>query len=216
MLRRIGKASFQYAVREQAAAGRRAALKLLPTKQRIKFILNATVNALKKSNPQVEAWVEEWNDIMAYCDASCGICHGRQSSDAICHLYIGSIGEAVHWATGQEFRIVETLCTAKGDPHCRFEVRELESMSGRYAVQPFLAPFVETIASELGQENLSIVLEKAGCRLMVRPGALGFPERHNRGRSLCRVTKSHAHLLRTWRARHLDAGGEQHVEAPAG
>jgi hypothetical protein len=56
MLRRIGKASFQYAVREQAAllglAG--AALKLLPTKQRIKFILNATVNALKKSNPQVE------------------------------------------------------------------------------------------------------------------------------------------------------------------
>jgi hypothetical protein len=55
MLRRIGKASFQYAVREQAAllglAG--VALKLLPTRQRIKFILNAMVNALKKSNPQV-------------------------------------------------------------------------------------------------------------------------------------------------------------------
>jgi len=67
MLRRIGKASFQYAVREQAAllgiAG--AALKLLPTRQRIKFILNALVNALKKSNPQVEAWVEEVNDTFA-------------------------------------------------------------------------------------------------------------------------------------------------------
>ena len=127
MLRRIGKASFQYAVREQAAllglAG--VALKLLPTKQRIKFILNAMVNALKKSNPQVNAWVEEKDDTFAYCDASCAICHGRESTDAICYLYIGSIGEAVGWATGQEFKIVETLCTAMGDPHCRFEVREL-------------------------------------------------------------------------------------------
>jgi len=129
MLRRIGKASFQYAVREQAAllglAG--AALKLLPTKQRIKFILNALVNALKKSNPQVNAWLDETGENLAYCDASCAICHGRQSSDAICHLYIGSIGEAVQWATGQEFSIVETHCTAKGDPHCRFEVKELDA-----------------------------------------------------------------------------------------
>jgi hypothetical protein len=129
MLRRIGKASFQYAVREQAAllglAG--VALKLLPTKQRIKFILNAMVNALKKSNPQVNAWVDDKDDTLAYCDASCAICHGRESTDAICYLYIGSIGEAVGWATGQEFKIVETLCTAKGDPHCRFEVRELSA-----------------------------------------------------------------------------------------
>lgn len=127
MLRRIGKASFQYAVREQAAllgiAG--MAIKVLPVKQRIKFILNALVNALKKSNSQVDAWVEEENGIFAYCDASCAICHGRTSTEAICHLYIGSIGEAVKWATGQEFEIVETHCTAKGDPHCRFEVREL-------------------------------------------------------------------------------------------
>jgi hypothetical protein len=128
MLHRVGRASFQYAVREQAAllgiAG--VALKLLPTKQRIKFILNAMVNALKKSNPQVEAWVEEAEGVFAYCDASCAICHGRTSSEAICYLYIGSIGEAVKWATGQEFEIVETKCTAKGDPHCRFEVRELK------------------------------------------------------------------------------------------
>ena len=126
MLHRVGRASFQYAVREQAAllgiAG--AALKLLPTKQRIKFILNALVNALKKSNPQVEAWVDDVDDTFAYCDASCAICHGRKSTEAICYLYIGSIGEAVKWATGREFEIVETHCTAKGDPNCRFEVRE--------------------------------------------------------------------------------------------
>ena len=128
MLRRIGKASFQYAVREQAAllgvAG--AALKLLSEKQRIKFILNQTVNALKKSNEQVEAWVDESGDRLAFVDATCGICHSRKSETPICHLYLGSIGEAVQWATGKEHEIVETHCMAKGDPYCRIEVGEVK------------------------------------------------------------------------------------------
>jgi hypothetical protein len=126
MLKRIGKASFDYAVREQAAllglAG--VALKLLPEKQRIKFILNSMVGALKKSNAQVDAWVDDSGARPAYVDATCGICHGRHSTDPICHLYIGSIGEAVRWATGREHAVIETHCSAKGDPYCRFEVGE--------------------------------------------------------------------------------------------
>lgn len=129
MLRRIGKASFQYGVREQAAllgvAG--AALKLLPEKQRIKFILNALVNALKKSNPQVDAWVDESNNKLAYVDATCAICHGRHDDKPICHLYVGSVGEAVQWATGHEYLIIETHCFAKGDEYCRFEVGEMQA-----------------------------------------------------------------------------------------
>lgn len=127
MLRRIGQASFQYAVREQAAllgiAG--VALKVLPVRQRIKFILNALVDALKKSNPQVEAWVEESGDSFAYYDATCAICHGRKSTEPICYLYLGSIGEAVRWAAGRAYQIIETQCTAMGAPHCRFEVGEV-------------------------------------------------------------------------------------------
>jgi len=129
MLRRIGKASFQYAVREQAAllgiAG--AALKLLPEKQRIKFILNSLVGALKKSNDQVEAWVDEDGERLAFIDATCAICHSRHSDTPICHLYIGSIGEAVQWAAGQEHEIIETHCMAKGDPYCRFEVGQVRA-----------------------------------------------------------------------------------------
>lgn len=126
MLRRIGKASFQYAVREQTAllgvAG--VALKLLPEKQRIKFILNSMVGALKKTNPQVEAWVEENGDRLAYLESTCAMCHGRKSTEPVCHLYVGSIAEAVQWATGQPHEITETHCMAKGDPYCRFEVGE--------------------------------------------------------------------------------------------
>jgi predicted hydrocarbon binding protein len=126
MLKRIGKASFEYAVREQATllgvAG--VALKLLPERQRIKFILNSMVGALKKSNAQVEAWVDDSGERVAYLESTCAICHSRTSEAPICYLYIGSIGEAVRWATGREHQIIETHCLAQGDPYCRFEVGE--------------------------------------------------------------------------------------------
>ena len=126
ILKRIGKASFEYAVREQAAllgvAG--VALKLLPERQRIKFILTQMVGALKKSNAQVEAWVDDSSERVAYLESTCGICHSRTSETPICHLYVGSIGEAVRWATGREHQIIETHCLARGDPYCRFEVGE--------------------------------------------------------------------------------------------
>jgi hypothetical protein len=129
MLRRIGKASFQYGVREQSAllgvAG--VALKLLPEKQRIKFILNGMADALKKSNPAVNAWVDESSERLAYIESTCAICHGRHSTDAICYLYVGSITEAVHWATGKEYAIAETHCIAKGDDYCRFEVGDVRA-----------------------------------------------------------------------------------------
>lgn len=127
MLQRIGKASFQYGVREQSAllgvAG--AALKLLPEKQRIKFVLNSLVNALKKTNAQVEAWVEEDDNQLAYVEATCAICNNRHSETPICHLYVGSIAEAVLWASGNKHRVTETHCLAKGDPYCRFEIGEI-------------------------------------------------------------------------------------------
>lgn len=126
ILRRIGKASFQYGVREQAAllgiAG--VALKLLPEKQRIKFILNGLADALKKSNPEVKAWLDESGERLAYIESTCAICHSRASDKPICHLYVGSISEAVQWATGREFEVTETHCLAKGDEYCRFEIGE--------------------------------------------------------------------------------------------
>jgi bacteriochlorophyll 4-vinyl reductase len=129
MLRRIGKASFQYAVREQSAllglAG--VALKLLPRKQQMRFILNSLANALRKTNRQVQVEVEEADNSFVYVARTCSVCYGRQSDEPICHLYVGSIGEAVRWATGQPYQIQETHCIAKGDPYCRFEVIETDA-----------------------------------------------------------------------------------------
>ena len=124
ILKRIGKASFQYAVREQAAllgiAG--VALKLMPQRERIKFILNSMANALKKSNPEVDARLDESGGKLAYIESTCAICNGRHSEIPVCYLYIGSISEAVQWATGREYVVTETHCLAKGDEYCRFEI----------------------------------------------------------------------------------------------
>jgi predicted hydrocarbon binding protein len=126
-LYRIGKASFHYGLEKQSAlmgiAGA-AALKVLPQKQRITTILNSVASALKKSNPQVNAYVEDQDGKIAYVDATCGICEGRTSTEPVCHLYVGSLSEAVKWATGKDYGVVETDCTAKGDPFCRFEIQE--------------------------------------------------------------------------------------------
>lgn len=127
ILRRIGKASFQYGVREQAAllgvAG--VALKLMPQRERIKFIFNGMANALKKSNPEVDAWLDESGEKLAYVESTCAICNGRSSDRPICYLYVGSVAEAVQWATGKEYDVVETHCIARGDEYCRFEVGDV-------------------------------------------------------------------------------------------
>jgi hypothetical protein len=124
MLKRVGRASFQYGVNEQAAlmgiAG--VALKLMPKRQRIKFVLNSLGNTIKKSSPDTEFWVDDREDTIAYCIRDCSMCAGRTSDKPVGHLLIGSITEAVKWATGEEMSVRETMCMCKGDPYGRFEV----------------------------------------------------------------------------------------------
>jgi len=125
MLKRVGRASFQYGIQEQAAlmgvAG--VALKVLPKKQRIKVILNGIGGAVKKTNPKNEYYVDDRVDnIIAYCVPTCSVCYGRHADSPVCHLLVGSVAEAIKWATGEEMEVRETLCIAKGDPYCRIEV----------------------------------------------------------------------------------------------
>lgn len=128
ILQRIGKASFEYGLREQSAllglAG--IALKVLPPKQRIHLALNSLANALKKTNPQIQVDVEESNGLYAYVARTCSVCYGRQSAKPVCYLYVGTIGEAVRWATGQVYQVRETECMACGGACCRYEVNEAE------------------------------------------------------------------------------------------
>jgi bacteriochlorophyll 4-vinyl reductase len=124
MLQRIGRASFRYGVEEQATlmgvAG--AAIKLMPQKTRIKFILTQMAKSLMDVNQDTTIEVQETPQGFVFADFTCGVCCCRKADHPICHLYIGSISEAVKWATGQEYEVREIECRATGAEACRFLV----------------------------------------------------------------------------------------------
>ena len=126
MLRRIGRASFRYGVEEQAAlmgvAG--AALKLMPQKTRIKFILTQMAKSLMEVNEETHIEVDETPEGFVLTDFTCGVCCCREAERPICHLYVGSISEAVKWATGRDYEVREIECRAMGAGACRFLVVE--------------------------------------------------------------------------------------------
>ena len=128
MLKRIGRASFRYGVEEQTAlmgvAG--AALKLMPQKTRIKFILTQTAKSLMDVNDETYIEVQETPEGFIFADFTCGVCCGRKAEHPICHLYIGSISEAVKWATGHDYEVREIECRAMSAEACRFLVAERE------------------------------------------------------------------------------------------
>ena len=126
MLQRIGRASFRYGVEEQATlmgvAG--AALKVMPQKTRVRFILTQMAKSLMEVNAETHIAVEETEEGFVFADFTCGVCCCRQAGHPICHLYIGSIGEAVKWATGRDYEVREIECRAVGAEACRFLVAE--------------------------------------------------------------------------------------------
>jgi bacteriochlorophyll 4-vinyl reductase len=126
MLQRIGRTTFRYGIEEQAAlmgiVG--VGLKVMPQRGRIKFILGQVAKALMDTNEEVCILIEETPEGQVFADYSCAICHTRQAEEPICHLYVGSVGEAVKWATGQDYEVREISCRAMGDRACRFLVVE--------------------------------------------------------------------------------------------
>ncbi len=129
MLRRIGRASFQWGMREQAAVMGLAgiALKALPQRLRKRAILLGLRKGLMDVVEFGKVDVKYEGGVMIYTDYACTICHTRHSDHPICHLYVGTLGEAMTFATGKdarEFDIVETHCRAQGHDYCRFEIRD--------------------------------------------------------------------------------------------
>lgn len=131
MLQRIGRASFRWGIKEQSAVMGLAgiALKALPQRLRKRAILLGLRKGLMDVVDYGLVDVQDQDGVMVYTDYACTICHTRHSDQAVCHLYTGTLGEAMVMATGKDFRefeIVETHCKAKGDGFCRFEIRDRE------------------------------------------------------------------------------------------
>ena len=129
MLQRIGRASFQWGIREQSAIMGLAgiALKAFPLRLRKRAILLGLRKGLMDVVDYGLVDVQDRDGVLIYTDYACTICHTRHSDRPLCALYHGTLGEAMVYATGKEFRdfeIIETHCKARGDGFCRFEIRD--------------------------------------------------------------------------------------------
>ncbi len=131
ILRRIGKASFHLTLREQPGwmSNAKRVMSLWSPKKRGRFMLEAIVDAQRKTYPKTEIWLEEKNGELAYIEQNCLVCFRRKSSQPVCHLTCGYISEAIHWATEVAFEVQETACIAKGDAYCRFTIDLAKSSS---------------------------------------------------------------------------------------
>ena len=91
---------------------------------RIKFILTQMAKALAEVDEETCIEVQETPEGLVFADFSCALCYGRQAEHPVCHLYVGSISEAVKWATGRDYHVREIECRAMGAEACRFLATE--------------------------------------------------------------------------------------------
>jgi predicted hydrocarbon binding protein len=129
MLKRIGRSSFRWGVKEQSAVMGLAgiALKALPNRLRKRAVLLGMRKGIMDTVDYASIEVKDEGGVLIFTDYACVSCHMRHSEDPICHLYAGSLQEAMSYATGKEFQdfeVIETHCRAKGDGVCRFEIRD--------------------------------------------------------------------------------------------
>jgi len=120
---RVGRATFQYAMKEHPTTLGLAglALKVLPLNLQMKTVLSNIAAGMTKDLNE-PAHVEEQADCFLYVKEACGACQGRQAQKPVCFTTTGAILEGLKWATGKNFDVSETICRATGGPTCTFRI----------------------------------------------------------------------------------------------
>ena len=120
---RVGRATFQYALKEHPATLGLAglALKMMPLNMQMKTVLGSVASGMTKDLNE-PAHVEEQADGFVFVKDICGACQGRRADKPVCFTTVGAILEALKWATGKNFQVAEIVCRATGGPTCSFRI----------------------------------------------------------------------------------------------
>ena len=102
------------------------ALKALPQKLRMQAILAGIKKGLVNNLEYSKIDIAFQNGTHIFTNHTNAIPHLRSSDGPVCHMLVGSLSQAMAFATGknfQDFEVVETTCRATGAASCRFEIR---------------------------------------------------------------------------------------------
>lgn len=117
---RIGRASFNYGVRQYGTQMglTEMAFRLLPLPAKLHAGAKAFAELFNKfTDQQVRVEMEDGR-ILWYIDR-CPLCWERKTHDAVCHLAVGLLQEALYWISGGKvFNVEEQTCIAAGDQAC--------------------------------------------------------------------------------------------------
>lgn len=126
ILLRIGRATFQYGLRDNPATlGLKAfVLKALPEKIRVKIILNNIVKALAEKINQPSHLREEADAFYVVFD-ECP-CRWRPNHEKPCgFVAVGSFMEAMAWGTGNVHKVEEVACFSSGSSKGVFRIPKI-------------------------------------------------------------------------------------------
>lgn len=123
MLLRIGRATFQFGLRDQPAilglAG--IALKALPEKTRMKLILERMAKAAVDRVNQPTVVMEE-EDAYYFIVEQCP-CKWRPEHDKpCCYVTVGVLMESMAWITGNMYKVEEVACISNGAASCVYRI----------------------------------------------------------------------------------------------
>jgi predicted hydrocarbon binding protein len=123
ILVRIGRSLFRYTLEEQPAVLGLAglALKALPMGARVKLILQKIVSSAN-TTMNMPSHLEETDDTYIFTAEDSPSRWRPARSKPGCYVTIGTYQEALRWATGKNFKIVEVNCMSAGDDACRFHI----------------------------------------------------------------------------------------------
>jgi|GEM_PF-534023 len=123
LLLRAGKVSLTNALAMYTAfAGiGNLGMRLMPQSMKVKITLTVIAQTFRTISDQISKVTEE-ADAYIFENETCSMCWRRTSSQPCCHVATGVLIEALHWATGKNYRVTEESCMAMGAPTCRFVI----------------------------------------------------------------------------------------------
>jgi hypothetical protein len=121
---RAGRATFAQGLRAFGALAGVGdlAFKVLPLNAKLKIGVPAMANIFMQFSDQISNVYDEGDKIIYTIERS-PVCWERKADRPVCFVAVGLLQEGLRWVSGgQEFKVDETTCMAKGDDMCRFTI----------------------------------------------------------------------------------------------
>ncbi len=117
---RVGRSSFRYGLKEYGSmlGLTEMAFRLLPLPTKLRTGARVFADLFNKHSDQ-KVRVDESENKIYWIIEHCPLCWERTADEAICHLAVGVLQEALYWLSGGKvFSVEETACVARGDETC--------------------------------------------------------------------------------------------------